>query len=167
MIELEKINSKYTVRRIEEKDIEEVYQLYLGNPMYFEYCPPEPSLEMVYSDMIAVPSRKNPKDKYFVGYYDNDELVAVMDLVDRYPNAETGYIGFFMVLKKLQGNGLGSKLIEELSMYLKESGFKYMKLGYVEGNKQAENFWKKNGFNTIERIADCREYKLVMVIKEL
>lgn len=42
------------------------------------------------------------KDKYYVGFYHKDKLVAVMDLIVKYPNDETAFIGFFMMAKKLQ-----------------------------------------------------------------
>ena len=167
MLELEKISKDYTVRKIEEKDAEEVYQLFEGNPLYFEYCPPAPSIEMVYADMIALPPRKTMKDKYYCGYFKDNKLVAVLDLIEKYPDSETAFIGFFMVLKKLQGKGFGTLLVDELMAYLKEIGYKHVRLGYVLGNEQATNFWTKNSFVPTGHIANCPEYKIVMAQREL
>ena len=42
-------------------------------------------------------------DKYFFGFFEREELVAVMDLVDGYPAQRTSYIGFFMMNPDYQG----------------------------------------------------------------
>lgn len=167
MVELSEISKEFTVRKIEEKDIEEALKLYQGNPMYFEYCPPEPSYETVYGDMIALPPRTNPKAKFFCGYYKNDELIAILDLIEKYPDKERCFIGFFMVKKELQGEGLGTKIVTELFEYLKSLGYKYVRLGHAYGNPQADHFWKKNGFVDTGHIADALQYKIVMAEKEL
>ncbi len=51
-----------------------------------------------------------------------------------------------MVAAEYQGKGTGTSIISELESCLWESGFKYIRLGYVKGNPQANAFWKKNKF---------------------
>lgn len=69
-----------------------------------------------------------------------------MDLIDGYPDAESEFIGFFMMNKKLQGNQIGTQIIQEVCQYLKETGIKSVSLGIDKGNPQFTHFWKKNGF---------------------
>ncbi len=44
--------------------------------------------------MCALPLCKSMDDKYYIGYFENGCLIAVMDLIDGYPNAGTAFIGF-------------------------------------------------------------------------
>ena len=37
------------------------------------------------------------EDKYYLGFFAGDELVAVMDLILNYPKADIAFIGFFMM----------------------------------------------------------------------
>lgn len=37
------------------------------------------------SDMVALPDNVDFKDKYYVGYFKNEKLIAVLDLIDGYP----------------------------------------------------------------------------------
>ena len=46
----------------------------------------------------------------------------------------------------VQGNGVGTVIIEELCHYLKTVGFGRVELAWVKGNPQSEKFWKKNHF---------------------
>ena len=81
-----------------------------------------------------------------------------MDLIFKFPNDTTAYIGFFMINKAVQGKGIGSEIIRELLIYLKKAGFSYVRLGYVKGNKESEGFWVKNGFvkTGVEKVEeDC------------
>lgn len=36
------------------------------------------------SDMMALPDNVDFKDKYYVGYFKNEKLIAVLDLIDGY-----------------------------------------------------------------------------------
>lgn len=96
--------------------------------------------------MTALPKGKSQEDKYYVGFFDRHELIAVMDLIDAYPDEFTAFIGFFMVNTLVQHRGIGTEIIEQLSIYLKGQGHQHIRLGWATGNPQSESFWKKNGF---------------------
>ena len=68
------------------------------------------------------------------------------DLIEKYPDENTAFIGFFMMNKDLQSNGIGSRKISDVCNVLKKS-FTHIRLGYVNTNMQARNFWMKNGFD--------------------
>ena len=139
-------SSKYIVKLLNNKDLKDIYNLCVLNETYYKYCPPSPSIDSIRKDMQALPPKKTLEDKYFLGYYENDRLLAVMDLIDKYPNDKTVFIGFFMVDINYQNKGVGTYIIKELIHYLKNNGYQDIRLGYVNGNKQSESFWAKNGF---------------------
>lgn len=58
---ISELSSEYEVRRLTEDDVDIVYQLSLGNPMYFEYCPPAVTKESIIQDMSALPPRTTKK----------------------------------------------------------------------------------------------------------
>jgi tRNA(Met) C34 N-acetyltransferase TmcA len=89
-----------------------------------------------------------------------------MDLILQYPNAETVFVGFFMMDKKWQGKRVGSSIIQELCNYFMKD-YSFIRLAYVEGNKQAEGFWVKNGFHPTGDKKSTEAYTVIVMQKEL
>lgn len=146
MFDVTSLSENYKVRLLTASDAESIYELELGNPLYFEFCPPAASLQGVLDDMKALPPRTTYDDKYYLGYFDGDQLVAVMDLIFDYPNDTTAFIGFFMMRKENQGKKIGSKIISECFQAIRRQGYSSIRLGFMKGNRQSEAFWRKNGF---------------------
>lgn len=145
-MEIKKLSKRYAVKRLYESDAESVYQLESGNPQYFVYCPPEPSIDSVINDMHALPPGKTMDDKYYVGFFEGESLVALMDMILDYPLEHTAYIGLFMVDRAYQGKGIGSAIINDCLSCLKEHNYCYVRLGYMKSNAQSCHFWMKNQF---------------------
>ena len=144
-MKISQCSNHYQVRELVDADLKQVFAFYQTNPLYFEHFPPLPSLESLANDLVECPPGKESSDKYFLGFWDKERLVAILDLIDGYPTAEIAYIGLFMVDSRLAGQGLGSKIIAELLSQL-ATHFKKMRLGYVESNPQSSHFWSKVGF---------------------
>ena len=117
--------------------------------------------------MTALPPGKTMEDKYYLGFYEGDGLIAVMDLILGFPKAETAFVGFFMMNKVYQGKGIGTALMEEMYAYLKDSGFQFVRLGFAKGNPQSEHFWMKNGFERTGVEVQNEGYVVVVLEKEL
>lgn len=81
------------------------------------------------SDMVALPDNVDFKDKYYVGYFKNEKLIAVLDLIDGYPKKDIVFIGFFMMDISIQKNGVGSAIVNELIDYLTTLKYKEVRLG--------------------------------------
>ena len=163
-MDIMRLSDQYTVEVLSDRDIPAVLKLSESNPQYFHYFPPAASTESIKADMQELPDGISREDKYYLGFREKSEknisnlsprLVAVMDLILNYPDDKTALIGFFMVDASLQGKGIGSSIVDEICSCLK-SQFDFIRLGYVQGNLQAENFWLKNEFKptgTIKKIA--------------
>ena len=161
--DIKEFSGEYEIRRMTEEDIPAMLALCSGNPQYYRYCPPFATKETLAEDLKALPPRKEPRDKYYVGYYNGEgKLIALLDLIDGFPNEDTAFIGFFMMDLSLQGEGLGSRIIAELLEYLTGAGIKAVRLGWVQGNPQAEHFWKKNGFEETGVLAKQERYTIVV-----
>jgi len=149
MIDISKLSSHYDVRRLTDADAEEVLALCRENTLFYEYSDAEPTREQVLRDMHITPPGTGAERKYFVGFYDGADLVAVMDLIDGYPTPETAYIGYFMMDVRSQGRQIGSAIVRGAEEYLRSVGMKTIRLGIDKGNPQSTHFWKKNGYAVI------------------
>jgi len=165
MIDIQALAVGYDIRELKEADIETVYELMQGNPLYFRYCPPEATHQSILQDMRALPPRCTYEDKYYVGYFTDGRLAAVMDLILNFPDNDTAFIGFFMMNQALQGKGIGSEIIRECGVCLAREGYRYIRLGFAKGNPQSEAFWRKNGFERTG-VEDVQERYTVVVLQK-
>lgn len=163
---IKKLSNIYDVRKIKASDVSSVLRLCEANPQYYHHCPPMVTEESIKADMQALPKGKTAEDKYYLGLWNEDELVAVLDLILNYPDKKTAFIGFFMMNTKYQGCGTGTRIIEELCDYLK-SEFTGIRLGYVKGNPQSEHFWLKNQFRLTGVVTQVEKYEIVIMRREL
>ena len=166
-LDITKITQEYTVKKLGEEDFPAILTLYGSNPQYFEamnQTAPEGGLE---EDLVAVPAGKTLEDKYWLGFYKEDELIATLELVTGYPEENTAYIGLFMMDNARQGQGEGSRLMADLFAWLKEGGFAWVELSYTYGNAQSERFWFKNGFFPTGAIRPMDDYVAISLQKHL
>ena len=111
-------SKKYDVRKLHKNDINQIYDLCSKNHLYYQYCPPYVTRKGIESDMSALPDNVDFKDKYYVGYFKDGKLIAILDLIDGYPKKDIVFIGFFMVDSTIQKSGMGSAIVKELIDYL-------------------------------------------------
>ena len=153
MLDVTKLSRAYRVRRMTSEDAQDILSFCLQNTQYYRYCGKQPTLELVQSDLCITPPGKSAADKYYVGFWDGDTMVAVMDLIEGYPDDETCFVGFFMVNKGLQGRHIGSGIVQEVFGYLGAAGYDRVMLGVDKGNPQSTAFWTKNGFVVVKEVA--------------
>ena len=152
MLDVTKLSSRCAVRALTEADADEALTVCLGNPQYYEYAEARPTREQVVADMRVTPPGVDASRKYYVGFYEGDTLVAVMDIIDGYPDDKVGYIGFFMMNAAYQGRGIGSAIVGEVAAYLKSVGKTSLRLAIEKENPQSNRFWKKNGFRVLKEV---------------
>lgn len=161
------LSSSYNVRRMTGDDIDSIYRLSVENPLFYQYCPPFVTKESIRKDMEVLPPRMTNKDKFYIGFWDKGDLIAVMDLILHYPDTSTAFIGLFMMAKAKQGKGIGTHIVEECLCYLQSQGYQRVRLGFAKGNAQSEGFWKKNGFVKTGLEVDNESYTVVVMQKNL
>ena len=149
MIDVTKLSSQYSVRILEDSDADMILEICRQNTTFYKYTEARPDRETILEDMRALPPRTALSDKYYCGCFEDQRLVAVMDLIDGYPDPETAYIGFFMMNPQDQGKQAGSGIIREVISYLRCVGKTAVSLAIDKGNPQSTHFWKKNGFEVI------------------
>ena len=149
MIDISKCSKGYTTRVLEDTDVDIILELCQKNPLFYKYTEAKPTKEQILDDMKATPPGIGLSDKYFFVFFEGEKLVAVMDLVDGYPDSKTAYIGFFMMNPEYQGKQIGTDIIHEVVNYLQYIGKTAIRLAIDKGNPQSMHFWKKNGFEVL------------------
>ncbi len=161
------VSRRFNVRGLTEQDVPVIYDLCRQNPLYYHHCPPFVTEESIRQDLQALPPNKTMEDKFYLGWFDGEKLIAVMDLIRAYPDPQTYFIGFFMVDASAQGQEIGSGIIEECCEALAAEGARAVRLGWVEGNPQAAHFWHKNHFTETGVVSRTEEYTIILAEREL
>ncbi len=155
-IDINRFSELYTLRRLGVEDAEAVREIAKENPAFEEY-----GIEEICRDMSLLPPGKEAEEKYYLGYFEKEEMVGVLDFIDGYPEADTAYIGLFMLSKYEQGKKIGTSLIEALACYCRELGYRRLLLGYDKANPQASGFWNSLGFESVREVP--REEDIIVV----
>ena len=145
-MEAKHLSSRYYIRDLFPVDADTIYEVLKNNTIFYKYHPPMVTVESILEDMEALPPNKGYEDKHYIGFFREDTLVAVMDLIEHYPQHGTALLGFFAMNSNLQGQGIGTAIISESITYLAQLGFENVRLGIDKGNPQSKAFWLKNGF---------------------
>ena len=149
MIDITKLSSRFECHALHPEDADRILALCRKNPLFYEYTEARPVREQILDDMTLTPPGMDLSSKYYFGFFENQDLAAVMDLIDGYPGPESAYIGFFMMDPQYQGKQIGTEIISETAAYLRSTGKTTIRLAIDKGNPQSTHFWRKNGFEVI------------------
>ena len=155
---IQKKCSDYQVKTLSVTDCGELFELYQTNPDYFEIVEARPpKLEDCLNDLTECPPSFPKEKKFYVGFYQNGKLQAVVDYLMGYPEEEIFYIGLFMLEGKNRAKGYGRKLLTDVLDVAIDTGFTRLRLGVVSKNKNAMHFWIKNGLKEIRQVTRERD----------
>ena len=154
------LSKKYVVRRLDRNDADIVYDMSRKNELFYRYHPPFVTKQSIAADMESLPPGKSCDDKYYVGFFENNALVANMDLILGYPTEETAWIGLLMTNVRYQNRGVGSGIVKDVCACLKQLGYQRVRVGVDKENPQSNSFWSKNGF----RIISENEYNVMELV---
>jgi len=153
----------YKIVKIEDSNIGQVFNLCKQNKKYYEYLQEKASLDGVKSIINELPPNTTIDKKYFVGFYKANRLVAILDLIDGYPDENNAFIGLFMIDVNCQGKGVGQDIIKNILNSLKNNNYSGVGLGVIDKNKEALSFWKKMGFEKTGQIYNHEKYNVIML----
>jgi ribosomal protein S18 acetylase RimI-like enzyme len=77
--------------------------------------------------------------------------VALLDLLDGYPDDRTWYLGQIFIAPAARGAGLGTRLIEELCARVRIAGGAALRLAVVAVNTDARRLYDRLGFAHVAR----------------
>ena len=150
-LDIQSLGTSYDVRSITAADIADVVSLARSNRRYYRALGIRPSrsrLTEIFSNVSAEANSHEGTEAHFVGFYDDeDDLVAVLDLICGYPEADDAYIGWFMVDADLQGQGVGSSIFADVRASMKAQGYDRLELKCPKVSDSAREFWESQGFS--------------------
>ena len=88
MIDITKLSSDCEIRKLYDSDSESIVELCRDNMQFYKYCELKPTKEQILHDLHITPPGIDISSKYYIGFYQKDVLVAVMDLIDGYPKPD-------------------------------------------------------------------------------
>ena len=145
-LNMEALSTEYDVRRITEADISDVYNLCRSNRRYYRNLRERPSKQRLTEVISELPEGTDASQKHFVGFYDGEELVALLDLITGYPERDDAFIGWFMVDADRHRKGVGSQIFADARAAMKAQGFDFLTLECPVDNGDAIAFWESQGF---------------------
>ena len=112
-------------------------------------------MESLTEIISRVPEGAEAGDKFFVGFYNAERLVAVLELITGYPEKDDAFIGWFMVEGSVQRKGIGSQIFADVRAAMSAQGYDYLSLSCEKENTEAIAFWQAQGFRK-EKEDDAR-----------
>jgi len=111
-------------------------------------------------------------DKRVIGFYgDNNDLIAIVDIVDGYPDQTTAIIGFMLIDPKYRRMGLGRKIESYLREISLSRGMHKLRLVIIEENIPSIKFWTSLGykeiFTTEPRLQGKKRHRLKVYEKKI
>ena len=159
------------IERITLDNLSRVIALFASNPDYFSCVQSHPIDENeCRADITMLPPGKTLADKTYVLVSDAQGDFAVIDFVERYPDDQTGYLGFLILSGSRQRSGLGTILLSKIEQAAKVCGLSRLELGCYETNESGMAFWKALGFSPIrtsEQKTDGIVYSIVSMEKNI
>lgn len=86
MIDISKFSRCYPVCILEESDVDMILEICKQNATFYKYTEARPTKGNILDDMKATPPGIDLSNKYYFGFFDNQKLIAIMDLIDGYRN---------------------------------------------------------------------------------
>ena len=152
MFDISTLTRRYVVRTLTDADADAMAALAASNPQFYRYYSGRPTREAMRKDLHLLPPDIDPAQKHYVGFYEGGTLVALLDLIDGYPDADTAYLGFYILEKGFQGRGVGTALYREIEAALRLAGKRRVRLAINKGNPQSTRFWAKQGFAVLKEV---------------
>lgn len=144
---------KFILESITEDLFDRTFKIYDTNHEYFQISMNEnPSMASVINDKNEIPPKSSLEDKNYKLITLNDIDIGVIDYVVNYPDEDIIYIGLFMINGEFHRSGYGRMFMEEFIPRIKSQGFSRIRLGVLDQNIKAFEFWTKMGFNVVKEM---------------
>ena len=84
--------------------------------------------------------------KYVVGFERNGALIAIVDLLENYPEPTNWYVGLLVLSPDERNHGLGTAVWTAVEAWVRAEGGRHARLIVQEQNPHAARFWRALGF---------------------
>jgi ribosomal protein S18 acetylase RimI-like enzyme len=145
-----------TIRRATSSDVERIAELRLLSQEHSEGA--NPVVWRITEDGKKLLKEKVENDladsniHVLLAEVDGEIVGCVQGEVTRrsdYLPITVGHVSLIYVMKQFRRKGVGRRLMEELCRFFNSNKAEQLTVRYIIGNKEAEGFWRKLGFEPI------------------
>lgn len=163
----------YQVYQLEISDIPEILTFMKQSDDFSELVEGRPYGELDAINLLNECPPGIPINKKFVLAFKNpaNQIEAIIDLAEGYPETNIWFIGLLLIPPRYRGKGLGSRIILAVEKTVSQGKGDTLRLGVVEKNIKAIEFWKKNNFELFETrppaMFGLKEHRVIIFQKRL
>ncbi|VDG21083.1 GNAT family N-acetyltransferase [Lactiplantibacillus mudanjiangensis] len=137
----------FKVKVLTAADLADLLALEQSNPAYRQSLGAgEITLAEIQADLVAHPETVTAEQKQVFGFYLAGHLVAMVDVLSRYPKADFMFIGLLMVGADYQRRSVGTVVMMGLMQAALKSNIHCLQLTRVTADAGVAAFWRKLGF---------------------
>ncbi|MFC6163576.1 GNAT family N-acetyltransferase [Lactiplantibacillus dongliensis] len=137
----------FKIRLLTAADQQALFDLERSNPGYRESLGAgELTLAEIQSDLTAHPEQVSADQKQVFGFYLATHLVAVLDILNQYPEQDFIFIGLLMVGAPYQRRSVGKVIATGLMQAALKSGIHCLQLTRVTADTGVAAFWHQLDF---------------------
>lgn len=137
----------YQVKVLTPADLDAIYALQKEHPAYHaQFLEHELTKEDVLADLTTLPAGVLPEQKFYLGFYEANELFLLIDLVLDYPRTQSAWLGLVIEAKAHLGQGKATKVLQILKNCLQRESYTMLFTSSLVSDKSAATFLTKQGF---------------------
>ncbi|HEU0036343.1 MAG TPA: GNAT family N-acetyltransferase [Kofleriaceae bacterium] len=142
----------HELRRVTAADEPALQAMLASDPAYFrlaEGAPPRPT--EAHEVLTELPPGHPAERKHVWALFAADGPLAVIDILEGYPDAESWYLGLIFVAPAARDGRLGTTILASLAEHVVESGGTKLRLAVVSANLGARRLYDRLGFTFVDR----------------
>jgi ribosomal protein S18 acetylase RimI-like enzyme len=126
----------------------------------------QPNEQSTKNAMETLPPGRCPADKHFLGVFQQENMIALVDLVEGYPDGETLYIGLLVISQENRHKGYGTVILHEIQQMAQNKNLHFLELAVHDANDIGRAFWDKTGFKP-QRSAEVNGKAVTVMRKDV
>lgn len=143
-------------RELTHADDDLIYRFQADHPAYYGHFQDHPvTRREAIQDVDDVPLNATPDQKAYLGVFDGDELVLIVDLIIDYPLPSLVWLGLWMPAKTLTTQRQAD-LYQSLVRTLQAADAVQLQLSVFMGDRTAPQFWQDQGLEAVQRTTVVR-----------
>lgn len=139
-----------TVRQLTHADDELIYRFQAQHPAYFDRFLDHPvTKKEAIQDLDDLPVNAHPEQKAYLGVFEHDQLVLLVDLTLDYPLPSLVWLGLWLPAQQLSDQQV-ARYYQSLVQTLRAAGAVQLQLSVYMGDRQAPAFWQAQGLTAVQ-----------------
>lgn len=139
-----------TVRPLTHADDDLIYAFQAAHPAYFNHFQDHPvTRNEAIQDVTDVPMNAMPDQKAYLGIFQGDQLVVLVDLIIDYPLPSLVWLGMWMTDDQL-ATEQAADYYRSLVAKLRAAGAVQLQLSVFMGDREMKRFWEGRQLQAIQ-----------------